>query len=76
MPLSSWKECQSIFVFSLGSDHASIDKLIFGHANHLYQRGLSICFQSERAAVCVFGIRSPEDSCLRIGLRTDKADKA
>lgn len=75
MPLSPWKECQSIFVFSLGSDHASIDKLIFGHANHSHQWGLSICLKL-KVAVCAFGIPSPEGSCLQIGLRTDKADKA
>jgi len=75
MPCSPWKECQSIFVFSLYSDHASIDKLLFGHANDLYQGGLSICFESE-IAVCAFGMLSPEGSCLQIGLRTGKADKA
>lgn len=34
MPLTSWKEFQDILVFSLGSDHASIDAYIFGHANN------------------------------------------
>lgn len=34
MPLTSWREYQDIFVFSLGSDHASIDAYIFGHADN------------------------------------------
>lgn len=72
MPLTSWKEYENIFVFSLGSDHASIDMFIFGHANNSHQWGLSTCL---KLVVCAFGITSPKGSCVRIGLRTYKAGK-